>query len=80
MLKVRMWRHYRSHPLTRESRADRFLQMHQPQIRDLFESHAVREFEAYDRAVLSASLNAYYRGDPRQRDTLMCWLAVELGR
>ena len=80
MLKVRMWRHYRSHPLTRESRADRFLVLNKQNIIDLFDSRAVREFEAYDRVALSASLNAYYRGDPRQRDTLMCWLAVELGR
>lgn len=80
MLKLKMWRYYRRRPLTRESRADRFLELHRQQIRDLLVSRRVQEFGAYDHAALSRSLNAYYRGDKAQRDTLMSWLAIELGR
>jgi hypothetical protein len=80
MLKVKMWHHYRNRPLTRESRADRFLEMNQQNIRDLFASQQVRNVAAYDRASIGQSLDAYYKGNKQFRNELMSWLAVELGR
>ncbi len=80
MLKLKMWQYYRRRPLTRESRADRFLAINRESILDLFHSDRVRDYAPYDRTSLEASLAAYYQGDMGQRDALMCWLAVELGR
>jgi len=80
MLKLKMWHYYRRRPLTRVSRADRFLTINRQNIMDLFQSSRVREYAPYDRQSLESSINAYYQGDTNQRDALMCWLAVELGR
>ena len=80
MVKVKMWQHYRKHPLTRISRSDRFLEINQAQILDLFHSQRVKDYIPYDRISLSDSITAYYRGDKTRRDTLLSWLAIELGR
>lgn len=80
MVKVKMWRHYRTQPLTRESRSERFLNLNKDYILDLYLSRRVQEFPAYDLPKIAKAMDAYYKGDKSMLSTLMCWLAIELGR
>lgn len=80
MVKVKMWQHYRSQPLTRESRSERFLNLNKDSILDLFLSRRVQEYPAYDIPRIAKAIEAYYKGDKSTLSTVMCWLAIELGR
>jgi hypothetical protein len=80
MVKVRMWQHYRKHPLTRESRLERFLLQNKENILDLFYSRQVQDNADYNRSFLEKSLKGFYDGEASNRDAIHSWLAWELGK
>jgi hypothetical protein len=80
MVKLKMWKHYRNRPMTRESRSERFLNRNKENILDLFLSRRVQEYHPYDTAKIDKALNAFYNGDKSAISTVLCWLGFELGR
>ena len=80
MVKLKMMAYYKTHPLTRDNRLDRFLQLNKEPILDLFLSSRVRNNEAYDLNRIESYLSRYYKGDGGYRNAVNSWLAFELGR
>ncbi|HRY84122.1 MAG TPA: hypothetical protein P5533_05765 [Candidatus Cloacimonadota bacterium] len=80
MVKLKMWSYYKTHPLTRENRLDRFLQNNKEAVLDLFNSSKVQTNAAYNLKEIDSYLSHYYKGDGGYRQAVNTWLAYELGK
>ncbi len=78
-VKLKYWLANRN-GVVRQHSTDIFLQRYKSQIHDLMASTKVRTYAPYDLARLDKSFDEYHRGMLHHRDTLLSWLAFELGR